>query len=157
MVLVDDGLDAAQFALWRCARPGYRRRPPQSQSSPCPPPAAIASISTISTGSGEATTRRQPRPASSTTCQPSVSKLRARFLVHKAANRLGRVLKGRVVGFDPRLRDQRDALARDVARMELVVQRLLQHVADAALRVRHNQVERAWYGPHARPVRCGAG
>ena len=53
-----------------------------------PPPAAItihpaatasamAASSMISTGCGEAITRRHPRPASSTTCHPSASKRRA--------------------------------------------------------------------------------
>ena len=95
-------------------------------------------------------TRRQPRPASSTTGQPAVSKSCARDFVQESADRLGRALKGRVVAVDQGLGDIGDAAKGEVALVEFVAQRLLQHVADAALGVGHDEV-------HRRGVHLGRG
>ena len=50
--------------------------------------------------------------------------------------------KSRVVCLDPCLGDDGDALAVDLAQQELIAERLLEHEADAALGVRHDQVQR---------------
>ena len=78
-----------------------------------PPPAAstmrpassssrIASCSTMSIGTGEATTRRCPRPESSTTRQPRcASQLGRSFGAEERSDRLGRAIERRVVRVYP--------------------------------------------------------
>ena len=114
-------------ARWRAAQtPGpCRSRPRHHARLPCssattgmpPPPTAmtttpasmswrITSISTMRFGWGEATTRRQPRPASSSTSQPSSSRRRMRFgFVEEGADGLRRVQHRRIVGGNLHLGD----------------------------------------------------
>ena len=95
-VLVDDRLDALEGAVVAAhdgdatatAGDDDRRRPRAARGSSC--------SSTISTGAGDGTTRRQPRPASSATCQPSRSAWScAVACVEERADRLGRVRERR--------------------------------------------------------------
>ena len=66
----------------------------------------------------------------------------SRLFIQKAANRLGWIVEGGVVFVHPRLRDDGCGLALDLPLAEVVVERLLQHKTNAALRIRHNQAER---------------
>ncbi len=88
------------------------RRPAPSATGIPPPPQAttvmplstsarIDASSTISTGTGDGTTRRQPRPESCTTAQPrSRSSSRAWLLGVEGTDRLGRPREGGIVGVD---------------------------------------------------------
>ena len=110
--------------------------------------ALTVSSSTISFGRGEATTRRQPRPASSTTLQP-ISVLRRLASASSMNPPIGLVgfLKGRVVAIHQHLGDDRGDVLLDAALEQLVLQRLLQRVADRALRVRAAHVQRNFVHP----------
>ena len=81
-----------------------------------------------------ATTRRQPRPASSTTI-PAVliASLCRAGLVHEGADGLGRMLERRIVGRDLDLGDDRDRPPVDAHPPEVVAQLLLELIADGAL------------------------
>ena len=80
------------------------------------------------------TTRRQPRPASSFMAKPCSSIIVFAFgLVVEGADRLGRVGEGRVLGVDRDLREQGHDRHLQLALAQVVVQRLLEHVADLAL------------------------
>ena len=52
------------------------------------------------------------------------------------------VLEGRIVPIHQHLGDERQTVARNAASVELVVERLLQHVADGPLGIGHDQAER---------------
>ena len=94
----------------------------------------MTSNSTISMGSGEGTTRRYPRAASSTICQPSTAlaifRLGSRI---KRPNRLGGMLHGRIVARHDRLRHQADDRRCSPAAANSSCKRLYEQVADFAL------------------------
>ena len=102
-VLVDHGFNADQIAV-SSSITGMPPPPTPMTMKPALTRVLMASASTIFTGRGEATTRRQPRPASSTTAQPSFS---CRFLasasLHERADRFGGVLESLVVAVHNRL------------------------------------------------------
>ena len=80
-----------------------------------------------SCGMGEGTTRRHPRPASSTTCQP---KFAARFLcfffIHETADGFAGILESRVIRVHTHLADDRGYRLIDTAFAQLILQRLSQ-------------------------------
>ena len=119
-----------------------------------PPPAAItmwprlmsaAATSTPRTarGLGDATTLRQPRPASSTIVHPAVFvRSSARLLREKRPDGLRGLQERRVRGVDFDLRhDRHDLLAEPGAR-QLVVERELEQEPHRPFRLRHAEVER---------------
>ena len=123
--------------------------PASSRATGTPPPPAVTTTapwahnarttgsSTISIGIGEATVRRQPRPASSTIVQPSVfGETLRRGFVHEGADGLRRDRRRQDRrAIDHRLSHQRHDRLVDATRTQLVAQRLEEHVADGALGV----------------------
>ena len=112
-VLVDDRLDAAQVAVGRRAPPGCRRRRWRRPRSPASTSACTAGASMISSGSGEATTRRQPfspRSSQVSPCSTSSCGLLGR---QEPADRLGRPGEARVVAVDERAGDHGRGAALD--------------------------------------------
>ncbi|MFN8531033.1 MAG: hypothetical protein U0670_20720 [Anaerolineae bacterium] len=94
---------------------------------------------------GDATTRRQPRPASSTTVQPPFHN--AGLLVQtlrRAADGFVRVFERRIIRINAHLRDDRQNGAVDSASAQRIIERLLNHIANRALRIGHNHIE--WDG-----------
>ena len=132
------------------------RRPSGRSTTGIPPPPAattrkpastsvwIASCSTIRTGCGEATSRRQPRPESSATVPPVLLGQAARDgLLVEAADRLRRRGERGVAGVDDGVREGRDDLLVEAGRAQLALQRRAEDVAEAPLGVgdRHVEVE----------------
>jgi hypothetical protein len=93
-------------------------------------------------GCGEATTLRQPRPASSLTVHPSVAASSFALPPHLRADRLAGIGERGIVAVDDHLRDHGDHLACEPPAPEFVVERALEHVADRALGVRIRIIHR---------------
>ena len=95
-VLVDHGLDALERARRRRSTTGMPPPPAATTRKPASTSVWIASCSTIRTGCGDATSRRQPRPESSATSHPfSSARRRATASVVEAPDRLRRAPRTR--------------------------------------------------------------
>ena len=117
--------------------------PTQTTSTPASTSRRIVGSSTIERGSGEATTRRWP-PASSTSVHPARGgQARGRLAVVDRADRLRGALERRVAGVHHHLGQQR----RDARVAQLVDQLLLEQVADHALGLGAEHVERIRLDP----------
>ena len=115
-VLVDDGLDAAQPAVGLAHDGDAAAAGRDDDVAGARAARAAGPASSTSSGSGEATTRRQPfSPRSSHVC--AVVDQRLRLLAGEvAADRLGRVGEAGVVAVDERAGDERGDGAVDAAR-----------------------------------------
>ena len=125
------------------ATTGIPPPPTETTTKPASISARIASSSTIRSGAGDATTRRQPRPASSRTAQPSSS--RRRIAVGSSMNE--------PIGFDGLAKAGSSAATsicvttetawRSIAEpVEVVLEVLRERVADRALAVGAADVQR---------------
>ena len=145
------------------------RRPSSSATTGIPPPPTVmttkpasasaltAGSSTMRIGCGEATTTRLPRPASSTTVQPSARRRAAASSSRNDPIGLVGLANAGSFGVDLGLRHDRDGLPVEPAAGELVPERLLELVADGALRVGAADVERHLVQLVRRTARTAAG
>ena len=98
---------------WSRRTTGMPPPPTATTSRPASRSVRTAPSSTTSSGLGDGTTRRQPRPGSSFRAQPRSAPAHAPGAVVVRADRLRRVLEGRVGGVDRDVRDDdRDGLPR---------------------------------------------
>ena len=126
---------------------------PRTTGMPPPPPAmttvprrastSISEMSTMWRGFGDGTTWRQPRPE---VLAHQPAELGADglglLLGEEGADRLAGVREGRIGGVDLDLRQHAGDVAGAVGFAQRVLQRLHEQVGDAALAVRHADVER---------------
>ena len=155
-VLVHHRLHAAA-ARPSLATTGTPPPPAQTTMAPVPSRVRMAGRSSSSAGSGEGTTRRQRAPSWRISQCVARGQGPGLLLVVDRADELGRVREGRVVPADQGPADQAGHLAAG----QRVLQRLDQPVADHALGLRAEHVERVGPGEgrvvralqrqHARP------
>ena len=118
--------------------------PPPAPTTTYPASARVAMVpaSTTSSGSGDATTRRQPfSPRSSQVCPCSISGA-GLVLGQVAADRLGRLAEARVVAVDEGAGDHGRRTPVDAAVGQRLVQRVEDQEADRALGLRTAPVQR---------------